>query len=144
MIISAMKDPGILPRSARTLTSDQTKFKVKVNQMGYLTYYKRCQTCFIVRPLRSHHCADCDNCVERFDHHCPWLSNCVGKRNYKDFYMFVMLLNILTIYMIAFSVAHIAMYLKATIKSFEGNPIIDVSIIMIIHNIKFTFIYCLE
>ncbi len=121
-----MKDPGILPRSTRTLSSDQTKFKAKINQMGYLIHYKRCETCFIVRPLRSHHCADCDNCVERFDHHCPWLSNCVAKRNYRDFYMFVLLLNILTIYMIAFSVAHIAMYLKVHINLFEAIADFDV------------------
>lgn len=127
-----MKDPGIIPRSTRTLTSDQTKFKAKINQMGYLTQYKRCETCFIVRPLRSHHCADCDNCVERFDHHCPWLSNCVGKRNYRDFYMFVILLNILTIYMIAFSVVHIVVYLRVHINLFDALADFDVSHLIII------------
>lgn len=128
MVLTAMKDPGILARSARNLTSDQTKFKTKVNQMGYLTTYKRCQTCFIIRPLRSHHCADCDNCVERFDHHCPWLSNCVAKRNYRDFYMFVLLINILTTYMVAFSVVHIATLLNVNVDLFEAIAHFKVSI----------------
>jgi palmitoyltransferase ZDHHC9/14/18 len=137
MILTAMKDPGILPRSTRTLTSDQTKFKAKINQMGYLINYKRCETCFIVRPLRSHHCADCDNCVERFDHHCPWLSNCVGRRNYRDFYMFVLLLNILTIYMIAFSIVHIVVYLKVHINLFDAIAVFDVSDHIIVFNNQF-------
>lgn len=36
----------------------------------------------IKKPARSHHCPDCDNCVEVFDHHCPFVNNCIGKRNY--------------------------------------------------------------
>lgn len=70
---------------------------------GFPLWLKTCETCKIIRPPRSTHCDDCDNCVERFDHHCPWLGSCVGKRNYKYFYSFVVLLNILTFYIIAFS-----------------------------------------
>ncbi|GMY38890.1 probable protein S-acyltransferase 23 isoform X2 [Fagus crenata] len=48
-----------------------------------------CPTCKIIRPVRSKHCPTCKRCVEQFDHHCPWISNCVGKRNKRDFFVFI-------------------------------------------------------
>ncbi|KAL1193990.1 putative protein S-acyltransferase 23 [Cardamine amara subsp. amara] len=50
-----------------------------------------CPTCKIIRPVRSKHCPSCKRCVEQFDHHCPWISNCVGKRNKRDFLIFVIM-----------------------------------------------------
>ncbi|XP_038888969.1 probable protein S-acyltransferase 23 isoform X1 [Benincasa hispida] len=50
-----------------------------------------CPTCKIIRPVRSKHCPTCNRCVEQFDHHCPWISNCVGKRNKRDFFVFICL-----------------------------------------------------
>jgi hypothetical protein len=44
-----------------------------------------CPTCRVVKPPRSHHCRECNNCVAIFDHHCPWIGNCVARRNYRNF-----------------------------------------------------------
>ena len=78
-----------------------------ITQLGYFSRYKFCETCNLIRPLRSSHCSDCNNCVEKFDHHCPWIGNCVGKRNYHYFYYFILSLNILQIYIIIISLIHI-------------------------------------
>ncbi len=83
------------------------KKNIKIVQSGFMRNYRFCNTCSIIRPPRSTHCGDCNNCVERFDHHCPWIGNCAGKRNYKFFYFFICLLNILTVLILIFSIFHI-------------------------------------
>ncbi len=78
-----------------------------IRQLGYIREYKICDTCYIVRPLRSTHCGICDNCIYRFDHHCPWIGTCVGKRNYPYFFIFLILLNLFQVYTAAVCIAHI-------------------------------------
>jgi palmitoyltransferase ZDHHC9/14/18 len=120
MYLTAFTDAGIIPRRVFIESIPIKKRQFKIVQTGFIRRYRICETCLIVRPLRSTHCGDCDNCVEKFDHHCPWLGNCVGKRNYKWFYSFVVCLNIMTIYMIVFSIIYIVVYARAAVQVFKA------------------------
>lgn len=44
-----------------------------------------CKKCEFVKPLRTHHCSVCGQCVMLMDHHCMWTNNCIGLHNYKQF-----------------------------------------------------------
>ena len=116
LILSSFRDPGIIRRNHFSRNFLFERKASKIVHLGYLRYYKYCGTCSIVRPIRSSHCFDCDNCVEKCDHHCPWIGNCVGKRNYIYFYFFVVSFTILLAYIEGFCVAHIWKYLYDEIK----------------------------
>ena len=118
LIIASFCDPGIIRRF--NLVNDNKnkdyinnnpmnikRIEARIFQLGYIHNYKYCPTCGIMRPNRSTHCSDCNNCVERLDHHCPWIGNCAGKRNYIYFFIFLILLNILTILIIVFCIIYI-------------------------------------
>uniref|UniRef100_A0A8C4QW03 Palmitoyltransferase n=1 Tax=Eptatretus burgeri TaxID=7764 RepID=A0A8C4QW03_EPTBU len=130
LLHTSCSDPGVLPRASPDEANDIEKQcaaaeevpkgghppgyrppprmkEVKIN--GQTVKLKYCLTCRIFRPPRASHCSLCDNCVEHFDHHCPWVGNCVGKRNYRFFYMFVLSLSLLTVYIFAFIIVHIAL-----------------------------------
>ena len=107
LFVASFSDPGIINRFSLKEKIIMEKKSILINQLGYLKIYKYCGTCKIIRPNRSTHCGDCNNCVERFDHHCPWIGNCAGKRNYKYFFYFLSLLNLLTVLIIVFCLVHI-------------------------------------
>ncbi|KAL7621239.1 Eukaryotic peptide chain release factor GTP-binding subunit [Parahypoxylon ruwenzoriense] len=116
-------DPGILPRNLHQFppadenedplrlappTNDWTLVKSAESTTAAMEVpTKYCKTCNIWRPPRAHHCRLCDNCVETQDHHCVWINNCVGRRNYRYFFTFLTSATILSVYLIAASLAQV-------------------------------------
>ena len=93
---------------------------IKLVHKGVYKEAKICSTCNIVKPFRSHHCHDCENCIYKFDHHCPWIGGCVGGRNYIYFFIFISLLNIKNFFLIIFCIIHI-IYIYKDINEDEKN-----------------------
>lgn len=88
------KDPGYIKRPGDLGSSIDTEdplLNIELNCASGWTgnWSQLCPTCKIIRPVRAKHCPTCKRCVEQFDHHCPWISNCVGKRNKRDFFIFI-------------------------------------------------------
>ena len=122
LIISSFRDPGILRRYHSSKLYKFQRRNCKIMHLGLLRDYKYCGTCSIIRPLRSSHCYDCSNCVEKCDHHCPWIGNCVGKRNYVYFYFFITSFTFLLLYLEGFCIAHIWKYLYDNIHDNDRLP----------------------
>ena len=116
LILSGIKDPGIMIRNISSDIVDtnniEKKKKIKIRQLGYVNNYKICDTCKLIRPLRSTHCNVCNNCVLRFDHHCPWIGTCVGNQNYPYFFIYLFLLNLSQILNAIFCIILIILKLK--------------------------------
>ena len=85
-------DPGVVPYGARPLiTLESSENSPAINMCGYCDNYK---------PPGSHHDKKSINrCISRMDHYCPWMNNVIGAKNQKNFFLFLIYLNLATIYM---------------------------------------------
>lgn len=80
--------PGYSPKG--NITEEEFKKmnpQIKINDITIDLKY--CNTCKIIREIRSFHCNLCGCCVKRHDHHCGFISNCVGKNNTNKFFFFL-------------------------------------------------------
>ena len=104
-LLTSCTDPGIIPRRAlleRKREEFQDLLMPNANPNNVRGERKFCDTCLVFRPLKASHCSVCQNCVEVFDHHCPFVNNCVGKRNYRYFIGFLLMV-VLTLFMAGLS-----------------------------------------
>jgi len=93
--LASCTDPGIVPR--RNISSALNIGSESENEPEN---FRMCTTCYTYRLKRSHHCRECDNCVEVFDHHCKFLNNCIGARNYTFFFFFIIFLSLFCIFVV--------------------------------------------
>ena len=128
LFIGGCSDPGLVQRNNEYAFYDNRKSVLKMNIKGHIVSLNYCYTCFHFRPPRTSHCAECDNCVEKFDHHCLWMGTCVGKRNYKYFYYLVSFVTILCIISFASSVYYIANYFKIYFNKKKNKDILIIII----------------
>eukprot|EP00931_Biecheleriopsis_adriatica_P035326 TRINITY_DN20327_c0_g1_i1.p1 TRINITY_DN20327_c0_g1~~TRINITY_DN20327_c0_g1_i1.p1 ORF type:complete len:370 (+),score=51.29 TRINITY_DN20327_c0_g1_i1:48-1112(+) len=155
LLLTSCTDPGILPRHDLRVAVDGLDERV-VSALGetlalpeldpvsrepicQLTDeqqrqgYRWCVTCKVVRPPRSSHCNDCNNCVLMFDHHCPFVNNCVGQRNYAFFSAFLVSTGCLGFAV----VAGIGIYLSDEARNSRGpesltsNPLLCLMVLVI-------------
>lgn len=69
---------------------------------------RKCPTCFIFRPLRSHHCSVSDCCFYRFDHYCAWLGTAVAYRNHGWFFLLLASATLFLLFLACFSLIALA------------------------------------
>ncbi|KAJ5078491.1 palmitoyltransferase hip14 [Anaeramoeba ignava] len=86
---SIVKNPGFLDEQKVTKESLTNKNTWMGKYPSDIIEDKFCETCQIIRPLRSKHDAKSGKCVARFDHFCPWTINPVGYKNHAIFYLFL-------------------------------------------------------
>ncbi|KAM9957389.1 hypothetical protein ACTFIR_009494 [Dictyostelium discoideum] len=94
---------------------NQSKYKeIQIGDSDFKYKCKFCITCGLYREPRSFHCSTCNNCVENFDHHCVWIGNCIGRRNYREFFYFIITTLIYALYLLSMSIVFLNQIVNTT------------------------------
>lgn len=135
----------------------------EVQVKGQIVRLKYCDTCQIYRPPRASHCRQCDNCVgtcsieiayfvtncldnfywivENEDHHCIWLNNCIGRRNYRSFFVFVVVATLMCCYAFAFSFVHVYTVYTTTYPMSFVNALADAPLSFVVFLLCFVLMW---
>jgi len=87
-LVASFISPGYLNASWLSHVQDDPTFREEPAENGEKNF---CEHCCLPRPSRAHHCQVCKKCVLLMDHHCLFIDNCIGYRNYKAFYLFLLI-----------------------------------------------------
>ncbi|CAD8055327.1 unnamed protein product [Paramecium sonneborni] len=88
-ILNFKNECYLIPQKQKFTTELLLVIQQKVSELKF------CDSCKIYKTQTTVHCRKCDNCVQGFDHHCVWLGQCIGQRNYRYFYIFILILTIM-------------------------------------------------
>ena len=89
------RKPEVSTRASKAAanTADDADVEERLNhsELWAGNWQSLCVSCKLVKPFGTKHCSMTDKCVARFDHYCPWMGNAIGKRNHRDFVIFLIL-----------------------------------------------------
>uniref|UniRef100_A0A0N4ZZ96 Palmitoyltransferase n=1 Tax=Parastrongyloides trichosuri TaxID=131310 RepID=A0A0N4ZZ96_PARTI len=90
-------------------------------EKGHVIENLKCQICLHTVVEGTKHCKSCNKCIPGFDHHCIWLNNCIGKKNYKLFFILVIILVSNSIISLFLNILLIILYYKENKFLFPQN-----------------------
>ena len=97
----------------------------------------------IWKPIRAHHCSECNVWIFKMDHHCPWINNWVGIKNTKYFFLFTLYTGVGAILSIWIIITWFVMLLRDTSNNHALKPGYPVAfflwILVLVESILFSF-----
>jgi hypothetical protein len=59
------------------------------HRFTYDRVLRYCVTCTAFKIPRAHHCSTCNRCIVGYDHHCVVTGHCIGRRNIRQFALYL-------------------------------------------------------